>query len=100
MEGSHSKVRMAEKTGMQFIPMIGLLILVVLVNMVINPLDASHHLCNNRCRVAFFKSTDGGETWQHQTGTPKRSTFYVLAIDPTMPDTLYAARGYSQMTII
>lgn len=40
-----------------------------------------------------FKSTDGGETWQ-QSGTPKQSVFHVLAIDPTVPDTLYA-KGYS-----
>ena len=62
--------------------------------LVINPLTPTTLYATTESE-GIFKSMDGGEHWS-QTGLPKRSVFYALAIDPTAPNTLYAGRGSNE----
>ena len=42
--------------------------------------------------IGFARSPDSGKSWQWTAqGSPWRNTFYDLAIDPDLPDVLYAA---------
>src|SRR4051794_21485063 len=43
--------------------------------------------------IGAFRTTDGGQTWEHATGVPSGVLGFALAVDPTNADVVYAATG-------
>ena len=43
--------------------------------------------------LGAFRSTDGGETWEHSTGVPSGVIAFKVAADPVHPGVFYAATG-------